>query len=231
VRDAEKEAFDAAVGERIVGAELERLPDSWIVLHSLPAPGASGDLDHVVVGPAGLFAITTRYVDGDRVFVADDYLLARGDRSPFARSAMAAARRTAQLAGRTLPPSLAPRPVLVIAGARSVRVGARARAIDVRDHSIVRSWLQSQPTVLDPATVQRVAARVAAAFEESSPSGGEAHRSVAPETEGRFQRLERAVSAARRIRSLWRIAAGLAVAAGVWIAFAQLPSWLALQLG
>ncbi|RWZ52564.1 NERD domain-containing protein [Labedella phragmitis] len=231
VKAAEKEAFDAAVGERIVGAELERLPGSWIVLHSLPAPGASGDVDHVVVGPGGLFAITTRYVDGDRVFVADDYLLARGDRIPFARAAMAAARRTAQLAGRTLPPSLTPRPVLVIAGARSVRVGARARAVEVRDHTIVRSWLQTQPMVLDPATVQRVAARVAGAFEESGSSVDEAHHCVESETEGRFQRLERAVTAARRIRSLWRIVAGLAVATGVWIAFAQLPSWLALQLG
>jgi hypothetical protein len=121
--------------------------------------------------------------------------------------------------------------VLVIAGARSVRVGARARAVDVRDHSLVRSWLESQPTVLDPPTVQRVAARVAAAFEASNPAVDVADGSASIESEGRFQRLERAVSAARRIRSLWRIAAGLAVAAGVWIAFAQLPSWLALHLG
>jgi hypothetical protein len=231
VRDIEKEAFDAALGERLVGAELERLPESWIVLHSLPAPGASGDLDHVVVGPGGLFAITTRYVDGERVFVADDYLLTRGDRTPFARESIAAARRTAQLAGRTLPPSLAVRPVLVIAGARAVRVGARARAVDVRDVSVVRSWLEHQPEVLDGATVERVAARVAAAFEETTPAditpGGEVYE----ESESRFHRLEREISAARRIRLLWRIAGGLAVAAGVWIAFAQLPSWLALQVG
>lgn len=231
VRDSEKKAFDAALGERLVGAELDRLPPSWIVLHSLPAPGASGDLDHIVVGPAGLFAITTRYVDGDRVFVADDYLLARGDRMPFARESIAAARRTAHLAGRTLPPSLAVRPVLVIAGARAVRVGARARAIDVRDVTIVRAWLESQPVVLDARTVERVAARVAGAFEESSHVEAERDEASERASETRFHRLEREISAARRIRSLWRMAGSLAVAAGVWIAFAQLPSWLAVHVG
>lgn len=231
VRDTAKEAFDAARGERLVGAELDRLPPSWIVLHSLPAPGASGDLDHIVVGPAGLFAITTRYVDGDRVFVADDYLLARGDRTPFARESIAAARRTAQLAGRTLPPSLAVRPVLVIAGARAVRIGARARAVDVRDVTAVRAWLESQPEVLDARTVERVAARVAAAFEESATVEPERDHAIERAGETRFQRLQREISAARRIRWLWRGAGGLALAAGVWIAFAQMPSWLALTLG
>ncbi|RWZ67844.1 NERD domain-containing protein [Labedella populi] len=229
--DGEREAFDAARGERLVGAELDKLSPSWIVLHSLPAPGASGDLDHVVVGPAGLFAITTRYVDGERVFVADDYLLTSGLRTPFAREAIAAARRTAQLAGRTLPPSVSARPVLAIAGARAVRVGVRARAVDVRDAAVVRSWLESQPVVLDAYTVERVGARVAAAFEESSRVDLASDSTSAAASETRFRRLEREIAAARRIRSLWRVVGACAVTAGVWVAFAHLPSWLALHVG
>lgn len=231
VRDAEKEAFDAARGERIVGRELDRLPGSWVTLHSLPAPGASGDLDHVVVGPGGVFAITTRFVDVDRVFVADDYLLARGRRVPFARASIAAVRRTAQLAGRTLPADVLVRPVLVVAGVRTVRVGARARAVDVRDVALVRAWLESQPTVLDAQAVQRVAARVAVAFEETATASAASDAATMLAHESRFQRLEREVAAAGRIRRLWRAGGAVAVSAGVWIAFAQLPSWLALQLG
>jgi hypothetical protein len=46
--------------ERLTATALERLPDSYQVLHDLPMPGAKANIDHVVVGPAGLFTIETR---------------------------------------------------------------------------------------------------------------------------------------------------------------------------
>ncbi|WP_166404806.1 nuclease-related domain-containing protein [Labedella endophytica] len=226
----EREAFEAAMGERIVGRELDSLPDGWIVLHSIPAPGASGDLDHVVIGPPGLFAVTTCFVGGDRVFVAEDYLLARGERIPFARPAVSAARRTAQLAGRALPPSVAVRGVVAVAGARGVRIGARTRSVDVRDARVLREWLVSLPPALDAVVVEAVATRIAASIDagSGSPDPAEDGRSAAALL---VARLERESTAARRLRFLWRTAGLAAVAGGVWVAFAHLPAWLALHLG
>lgn len=228
---AEREAFDAARGERIVGRELDALPSEWIVLHSLPSPGASGDLDHVVVGPGGLFAVTTRFVAGDDVFVGDDDLLAGGRRVPFARPAVSATRRTAQLAGRSLPPSIAVRGVVVVAGAHSVRRGSRYRAVDVSDAASVRPWLESQPRVLDADDIERVAAQIAGSYEAAAgplPRGTTAATVMGAAL---FSRLERENAAAQHVRVLWRVVGVAALTAGLWVSFTQLPAWLALNLG
>jgi hypothetical protein len=57
-----------AEGELIVGDHLASLPD-WVVLHDRRAP-SGGNIDHVAIGPAGLWVIETKHgrgrVDVDR---------------------------------------------------------------------------------------------------------------------------------------------------------------------
>ena len=42
---------------RIVKGVLDRMPSSNRVLHSLRSPSAGAAIDHIVVGPCGIFAI------------------------------------------------------------------------------------------------------------------------------------------------------------------------------
>ncbi len=60
------EAFRiGAEGERMTGEILDRLPTGWHVLRDLPMPGGRGNIDHVVVGPPGVFTIETKnYANG-----------------------------------------------------------------------------------------------------------------------------------------------------------------------
>jgi hypothetical protein len=229
----ERDAFEAARGERLVGRALDGLPAGWIVFHSLPCTGASGDIDHVVVGAGGLFAITTRSIAGDRVVVAEDELLGRGERVPFGRSAAAATRRTARLAGAALPAELGVRNVLVVAGARPVRLRVRARSIEVRDARSVRAWLESLPPVLDDDDVRRIGMRIAESCEASADPVALAAdaTSVGAVRSSLFARLEREVDVARRIRVLWRGVGCAALAVGLWASFTQLPALLAGQVG
>lgn len=41
-------------------AHLLDLPEGWTVLHSREVPGSNADLDHVVVGPAGVFLVDSK---------------------------------------------------------------------------------------------------------------------------------------------------------------------------
>jgi Nuclease-related domain len=52
-----------ATGEDIVAGALEQLESDHVVIHNLPLPGR-GDADHVVVGPAGVVVIETKYLSG-----------------------------------------------------------------------------------------------------------------------------------------------------------------------
>jgi Nuclease-related domain len=52
-----------AVGENIVADTLARLGNDHVVIHNLPLDGR-GDADHVVVGPAGVVVVETKYLAG-----------------------------------------------------------------------------------------------------------------------------------------------------------------------
>ncbi len=49
--------FAGAVGEMQVGRILAKLGEEWTVLHAVPVGEGRTDIDHVVIGPAGLFTI------------------------------------------------------------------------------------------------------------------------------------------------------------------------------
>ena len=85
--------FKGAAGEEIVARELARLPAGYHVFHSLDAGGGvlmwrGGDIDHVVVGPTGVFAIETKNWRG-QVTLADGQILLDGAlprRAPLAQA-------------------------------------------------------------------------------------------------------------------------------------------------
>ncbi|WP_341477275.1 nuclease-related domain-containing protein [Frankia canadensis] len=59
------------IGERAVGAELERLTGrGWRALHAIPLPN-NVDIDHLLIGPGGVFTINTKNHPGAQIWVGD----------------------------------------------------------------------------------------------------------------------------------------------------------------
>ena len=62
-----------AEGEHATADALASLPHGWVVLHDRRIPGGRANIDHVVVGPQGVFVIETKSwtgkvsIDGDAV--------------------------------------------------------------------------------------------------------------------------------------------------------------------
>jgi hypothetical protein len=80
-----------AEGEAAVARALEALPDGWIVLHDLRWPGRQrANLDHVVVGPAGVFVVDAKNWSG-KIEVRDEVLSQNGRRREEAVSSVTAA--------------------------------------------------------------------------------------------------------------------------------------------
>jgi hypothetical protein len=77
--------------EVAVARALEALPDGWIVLHDLRWPGRQRvNLDHVVVGSAGVFAVDAKNWSG-RIEVRNGVLSQNGRRREDAVSSVTAA--------------------------------------------------------------------------------------------------------------------------------------------
>jgi len=68
--------YGGAVGERDVGRVLSRLPFGFHVFNGIRFP--SGDVDHVVVGPTGVFSIETKNYSGT-IGVREDHLIRNGE--------------------------------------------------------------------------------------------------------------------------------------------------------
>lgn len=49
-----------AEGERATGRVLDDLPSEFVVIHDLKMPGSRANIDHLVIGPPGVFTIETK---------------------------------------------------------------------------------------------------------------------------------------------------------------------------
>ncbi|KUN73640.1 hypothetical protein AQJ46_04900 [Streptomyces canus] len=122
-RDPRRRALEA---EQTVGEALDCLDGvGWHTLHSVPLPG--GDrVHHLLIGPAGLFAVHALHARRQRVTVADPMVaLGRRDPQPLLRRVRADADRASYALTAEVHPVLAlvgPTAVTVTLPPRGVRV-------------------------------------------------------------------------------------------------------------
>ncbi len=68
--------FKGARGEEMTASELARLPAAWTVFHGIVLPNGH-DIDHIAIGPQGVFVIETKYWSGV-ISVEQGQVLANG---------------------------------------------------------------------------------------------------------------------------------------------------------
>lgn len=87
-----------ADGEEAVGNQLDKLAGKdprWRVLHAVPVGERGSDIDHLVIGPAGVFTINTKHHPKAKIWVGKDQLRVNGHVQPYIRNSRFEARRAA----------------------------------------------------------------------------------------------------------------------------------------
>lgn len=150
--------FIGAQGERHVGSILARLGPEWTALHAVPIGEGTKDIDHLLVGPAGVFAINTKHHHGARVWVGDHVLRLNNANTTYLRAARSdaqdASRRLTRAAGYPVEVNA----VLALVGERSIvdgRTGPRRDPV-VASSRYLLAWLTEQPRRLSPAETQHL---------------------------------------------------------------------------
>jgi hypothetical protein len=141
--------------EREIGALLRRLPADWTVLHSVPL--LDGVVPHLVVGPAGVYAIFPQHAVAPSVWVSADLLAVDGASSGALVRAESAVTRVEQCLGPVLGPGIAVVPVVVFRRPRRILVRTPPRAARVLDSAELVPWLRSLPEVCSALLVDRLA--------------------------------------------------------------------------
>ncbi|MFD7560937.1 nuclease-related domain-containing protein [Streptomyces sp. NPDC059835] len=139
---------DLAAQQRM-GDVLDALePDGWRTLHCVPLPGL-GRIDHLLIGPAGIFCVRTAPGRRQRAAVGD-LLLTVGRAEP--RPDPRWLRRAAARAGRALEAEVIP--ALAVVDASRVDVAPTVRDIRVLQPLTALSALTTAPTTLKPGDVE-----------------------------------------------------------------------------
>ena len=235
--------YRGVIGELRVTSILEALPTPWQVLHTHPIGETGTGIDHVIVGPAGVYAVTTTIQSGHHVTFGGDGFRIDGFQTPQVRLARQEAYRASRLLTALAGQSIDVTPLLVVVDAVSVRYDAglvgssgTRRAVEVVAAGRLARWLRKRPAVLSPELVglsgRVVHERGLWVSDVSDGSPGEpgpaqVKASVEPDPGGvlrGFRRLQADVEAARRRARGWLVAATSAFAGVVTFETAYLVS-------
>jgi hypothetical protein len=143
-----------AKGEEEVARRLRKLPSSWTTLHDLPLGENGANLDHLVVGPGGAFALNTKNLRG-KVRVAERALLVNGHKTDYLWKSKAEAERVAGILTKATGNTVVVKPVLVVMGAE-LNIKAQAQGVTVVTRKRIRSWLEGRPRQLTGAEVTMI---------------------------------------------------------------------------
>lgn len=160
-RQTTEASRQGAEGEAMTARILARLPAGYVVMHDLPMPRSRANVDHVVIGPTGVFTIETkRYKNG--VSIQRGHVRASGrDRSGIVEQA----NRQAQAMGGAF--GVPARPVVVVHGGVTLGWFTSPVVDGVRFCSPgkLRKVVTNGPATLSPDEVNAAVERVAGSGE------------------------------------------------------------------
>lgn len=159
-RTAERAWRKGAFGERVAGFWLDRLPDGWFVFHDVPVGARGANIDHLVVGPAGVFTVNTKNLSG-AIRVNPRTITNDGYRTNFLPKATAEARRAAELLTAAVGRAVEVRAVLAIL-ADEWDIVKEPEDVFVRGPRGAKNLMLSQPETLSRREVSELAAAAAA---------------------------------------------------------------------
>lgn len=144
-----------AKGEAKVGKSLDRLPDGWHVLNSVPVGERDSDIDHVVIGPGGVFTLNTKHHPGGRVWVAERALMVNGQKTDYLRNSRHEAGRASLLLTGAVGLRVDVEPIIVIVGADITRK-ADPVGVHVVPREALKRWLDRRPERLTTESVDAI---------------------------------------------------------------------------
>ncbi|EKX61173.1 nuclease-related domain-containing protein [Streptomyces ipomoeae] len=110
------------IGELVTGRRLNRLKlRGWRILHAVQWDSGS-DIDHLAIGPAGVFAINSKHHKGKSVWYGDRAITVNGTSTRYVAISQSEAKRVSQALSRHCGFQILVRPVISVVHAAKVKV-------------------------------------------------------------------------------------------------------------
>jgi hypothetical protein len=198
----------AAQAEMIVGDILARLPAGYSVYHSLPIPNTAFWVDHLVVGPGGIFSINSK-THWDRDLTGSSRTVPIDGRViPYLRDERFESAQITALLTAVMPAASLVWPVVALVNPHKILLARKPDAVTVIDSPRLRRWLVARPLAFSAKEQAALTAVI-----DDPATWRTAGQSLAPaHLHARFTALEQQVAAARTRRTTFSVLAGTAAA-------------------
>jgi hypothetical protein len=140
-------------GEVAVAKELARLDSWWRTLHSVPVGIANSDIDHVVIGPGGIFTVNSKNHPDAKISVRGDAFWVNGRHHAYVRNSRYEASRASKLLTQQVGFSVPVTGLIAIYGARggcTIHEQPDDGKVKVVTRVEIAKWLSRRPPILRP---------------------------------------------------------------------------------
>lgn len=146
-------------GDRKIQTQLARLARRdarWRVLHGIPVGVNGSPIDHLVIGPGGVYALSAKFHPDGRVWVRGNVF--RVDDAAYAHvsNSRHEALRASRCLGAACGFAVSVTGVVVVVGAEHIAVSESPGDVHVVSRSTLRGWLGRRDDVLDAPTIAAV---------------------------------------------------------------------------
>ena len=136
-----------AEGEEEVGRQLRKLGDRWKVIHNVPIGNSDTDIDHVVIGPPGVFTLNTKNHLGGRVTVTAKAIYVNGTFQPYLPKSRAEGKRATKLLTTSYGYEVIVQPLVVIM-ASDLKIRGLPEDVGIVGCKRIARWLLKQRQTL-----------------------------------------------------------------------------------
>lgn len=143
-----------ADGEEKVAAQFDKLVKKdprWQFIHAIPVGSRGSDIDHLVIGPGGVFTVNTKNHPNAKIWVGGDTFMVNGNRQPYVRNARHEAARASKLLSDACGRPVFVEGVISVVNAIEVTIKSPSKDVTVVSRRQIATWLRRHGDVLDRA--------------------------------------------------------------------------------
>lgn len=145
-----------ADGEEAVAARLASLePHGWRMLHAVNVGTRGSDIDHVAVGPGGVYTLNTKAHLGHRITVYEQAILVDAYKQPYIRNSRHEAERATRLLTQACGFAVTATPLIVVL-CDSLIIKQQPAGVHVVGRRDIALWLRKRPAVLAAAEIDAI---------------------------------------------------------------------------
>lgn len=133
-----------ADGEELVAAQLLKAAKKdprWRFLHAIPVGERGSDIDHLIIGPGGIFTVNAKPHPKANIWVGGNTFMVNGQRQPYIRNSRHEATRAAKLLTAACGFPIHVEGLIVTVNAADVVVKSESEGVHVTWRNNLAKWL------------------------------------------------------------------------------------------